>query len=447
MINSDTIAAVATSYGVGSISIVRVSGELALNIAKKLSKKESFTPRVATLSKLYSKENLVDEAIIIYFKSPYSFTREDIVEFQTHGGIALCQIILDEVIALGARLARPGEFTKRAFLNGKIDLTKANAIAKIIEAKSEDSVKSLAKHLNGDLKKFVDEVREELVTILAYTEVTIDYAEDDLPEDIFILINKKLKILIKKLQKIIHVSKSKEGILTGFKVAIIGKPNVGKSSILNALLQEDRAIVSDIQGTTRDTIEEEIKLGTHLVKFVDTAGIRDTTEAIEKIGIKKSQNAIEISDTIIVVFDISETLSKEDLKILDLIKSTKDKKIFVVFNKMDKEHKLNEDEFKDFNVLKISSEDNVDVLLGELKRYFDSRSDIDELIFSSKEQINSVINALENLESSVELLNENDLELFAFHMNEAIYFISSITKGFDRSEILDEMFSSFCLGK
>ena len=302
----DTIVAIATANGVGSISIVRVSGPSALTLALKISKRTQLQPRLATLSSLYnSNDAVIDEALLLYFKAPFSFTGEDIVEFQCHGGIAISNMVVAEVIKHGGRLAEPGEFSKRAFLNNKIDLTKAEAIAKIIEARSEDAVKLLARQLKGELTTFVNEIREDLLFMLAYTEVNIDYAEEDLPSDIYEQINDKLEIITGRLQNTLDASKRREGLIEGFKVAIIGKPNVGKSSLLNKLLNFERAIISDIAGTTRDTIEESVKIGTHIIKIVDTAGIREACDVIEKIGIEKSLEAVEQADIVIALFDNS----------------------------------------------------------------------------------------------------------------------------------------------
>ncbi len=284
MFENDTIVAIATANGIGSISIVRVSGAKALEIATKISKKNNFQARLATLSTIYdSKNEIIDEALVIYFKAPFSFTGEDVVEFQCHGGVAISNMIVDEVLNAGARLANPGEFSKRAFFNNKIDLTKAEAISKIIEARSADAVKLLARQLKGELTNFVDEIREDLLFMLAYTEVSIDYAEEDLPTDIYAQIENKMQKISLKLSNTLEASRRREGMIEGFKVAIIGKPNVGKSSLLNKLLNFDRAIISDIAGTTRDTIEESVRIGTHIIKIVDTAGIRDASDVIEKL--------------------------------------------------------------------------------------------------------------------------------------------------------------------
>ncbi|MBT4707831.1 MAG: tRNA uridine-5-carboxymethylaminomethyl(34) synthesis GTPase MnmE, partial [Campylobacteraceae bacterium] len=317
MILDDTIVAVATANGVGSISIVRLSGPNALEIALKISKKDNLNSRYATLSQIYNDENeLIDEALLIYFKNPSSFTGEDIVEFQCHGGYVIANMVLETTIKYGARLANNGEFSKRAYLNGKIDLTQAQAISNMIEAQSEDAVKLLARQLKGELKEFIEDIREDLLFMLAYTEVNIDYAEEDLPSDIFEQINNKIIKIQEKLKRTLDSSKRREGLMQGFKVAIVGKPNVGKSSFLNALLDFDRAIVSDIAGTTRDTIEESVKIGSHIIKIIDTAGIREANDTIEQIGIARSKEAINEADIIIGIFDNSREFDNEDKQIL-----------------------------------------------------------------------------------------------------------------------------------
>ncbi len=445
----ETIAAIATAHGIGSISIIRVSGDKALQIAQKLSKKDTIIPRYATLSYLYKQDNsIIDEAIILYFKSPYSFTGEDIVEFQCHGGIVVANVILKEVTSLGARLANPGEFSKRAFLNGKIDLTKAEAIAKIIETKSEDALHLLSKQLKGDLKDFVNDLRGKLVEILAFIEVNIDYAEEDLPKELENDISSKLQYIEKSIDKIVQASLQKEGLINGFDIAIVGKPNVGKSSLLNKLLNYQRAIISDIAGTTRDTIEEEIKLGTHLVKIVDTAGIREAKDSIEKIGVQRSISSMEKASVVIALFDISKECDEDDETIIKMInKYKKDKKIFVFLNKTDLPCKFNTSKLSEFNPIKISAKNDVSIVIETLKEYLDNSSKDDTLLLTSARQIQSCKMALEAIKRAKEPLKDGELELLAYEINEAISHISSITIKFERDEILDKMFGSFCLGK
>ncbi len=430
----------------GSIAIVRLSGKNSLSLAKKLTKRDNFVPRFASLSPIYDIDgNLIDEGLIIYFKAPKSFTGEDVVEFQCHGGIGVANLILDTLIKLGASLAQPGEFSKRAFLNGRIDLTKAEAIAKLIESKSEDGIKLLARQMRGELKNFVEEIRSNLIEILAHVEVNIDYAEEDLPKDLLNAIKSKLENIEKSLHLSYESSKRREGLLHGFHVAIVGKPNVGKSSLLNSLLNNQRAIISDIAGTTRDVIEEELKLGTHLVKIIDTAGIRQTKDEIEKIGVTRAKKAIESSNIIIALFDGSRIRDEEDMEIEYLLNSCgNDKKIFTIINKSDLPQiykPLPE------NHIKVSCKNSVEPIINELTSYLDSQNLDDSVMLTSARQINAVLNSLKAIKRSKNLLNDGSLELFAFEVKEAIEQISSITKPYQNDEMLNAMFNSFCLGK
>jgi len=445
----DTIAAVATAHGIGSISIIRLSGVDALSIALKVSHKENLKIRYATLSPLYnSKQELIDEAIVVYFKAPHSFTAEDIVEFQCHGGRIVAQQVLETVLNEGARLAEPGEFSKRAFLNGRIDLTEAEAIAALIEAKSEDAAKILAKQMKGELKGYIEQVRDDLLNALAYSEVTIDYAEEDLPQDLIDQIMQKLDNLHVGLSDTLQASQSRAGLMQGFKVSIIGKPNVGKSSLLNVLLNYKRAIVSEIAGTTRDTIEEEVKIGTHLIRMVDTAGIRSATDEIERIGIERSIEAIEQSDIVIALFDNSRKFDEEDERILELIQEYKEEKTFIyLLNKTDLKSELDTSKLKNFELIKLSCKENARTLIKTLEDIMDTKNVSDEIMLISTRQIQAVQSALSEISDAKSPLQDQELEIFSFHMNEAIKYISSITRPYEHSEMLDKMFGNFCLGK
>lgn len=446
MFDDATIVAIATANGIGSISIVRISGVNALEIATKISKKTTFQPRLATLSYLYDFNNeIIDEALVLYFKAPFSFTGEDVVEFQCHGGVAIANMLVNEVLKYGARIANPGEFSKRAFFNNKIDLTKAEAISKIIEARSEDAVKLLARQLKGELTHFVNEIREDLLFMLAYTEVSIDYAEDDLPKDIFEQIKNKMEKIIVKLSNTLDASRRREGMIEGFKVAIIGKPNVGKSSLLNKLLNYDRAIISDIAGTTRDTIEESVKIGTHIIKIVDTAGIRDASDVIEKIGIEKSIQAINEADIVIALFDNSKICDDEDEKIIQLIEQNSNKQILKVLNKSDLQNQF--DKTKIDNFIELSTKENINPLIKKIEIILDSNTHSDEMSLISKRQILSVENTLYNINLSINPLNSGELEFFAHYITEALEQISSITRPYENDQMLDVMFGEFCLGK
>lgn len=441
---NDTIAAIATAHGVGSISIIRVSGNQALELALKFTRKEKLTPRYAHLCKIYKNNgDFLDEALVIYFKAPYSFTGEDIVEFQLHGGFSLSEILLDELILAGARLANPGEFSKRACLNGKMDLLKALSIQDAIMSKSACAANIIAKNIKGDLSKFLNTIRIDLVQTLAFVETSIDYADDDLPQDLLDQIITMCEKNSKLLRDIVDISLSKKGLIEGFKVAIIGKPNAGKSSLLNSLLAFDRAIVSNIAGTTRDRIEESLKIGSHLIKIIDTAGIRNADDEIEKIGVNLSYESIKEADIIIVVFDGSKEFEEEDEQILQALKDC-DKKIIYVLNKSDLTTKF-EHEIST-SCIRICAQENTQAIKENLNEYLNTL-DGDGMLISNTLILNACKNASEAILRARDLLKESSLELFAFELNLAIGEIAQFTKDFERDEILDAMFSNFCLGK
>ena len=444
----NSIAAIATAHGVSSISIIRVSGEAALEIAHKISHLEKITPRHAHLTSLYNKQNdLIDHAIMIYFAAPHSFTGEEIVEFQCHGGMIVAQEILDTITSYGVRLAEPGEFSKRAFLNGKIDLTEAEAISKLIEAKSVDAAKILAKQMKGELKEFVNESRDALLKSLAYSEVMIDYAEEDIPDDIMENIVKQLDELTGKIEKIVDASHRRRGLIEGFKVAIIGKPNVGKSSLLNALLSYDRAIVSEVAGTTRDTIEEQVRIGSHIIRLVDTAGIRESEDTIEKIGIERSIASVEDSDIIIALFDGSRVFDDEDEKILSIVNDFQDKHCIVAINKSDLELKLDRNKFEAFDSIEVSAKKGFEKLTAGIENLLNGIGEGEELMLISARQIEAVTLAKNSIIEARIPLIDGELEFFSYHLQEAVKAISSISKPYDSEEILDKMFGEFCLGK
>ena len=444
-----TITAIATAFGVGSIAIIRLSGEKAVEIAKTLSRRETLKTRHAHLTPLYnSADELIDEAITIYFEGPRSFTGEDVVEFQCHGGVVVAQEILQATLDAGARLAEPGEYSKRAFMNGRIDLTEAEAIAQLIEAKSEDAAKILAKQMKGSLREYVEEVREQLLHALAYSEVTIDYAEEDLPQDLIEQIQERLSTISKNLKRTLQASESRQGLMQGFKVSLIGKPNVGKSSLLNALLNYNRAIVSEIAGTTRDTIEEQVKIGSHIIRIIDTAGIREAGDEIERIGIERSIEAVEESDIVIAIFDGSRELDSEDEKIIELMNAHKNEREFIcVVNKQDLEQNLSKTKLEPFAPMGISAKVDGTELIERLKNIMDQQNISDEMMLISSRQIEAVKSTLVEIDDAIEPLGDQDLEIFSFHMNQAIHAMASITRPFDNEEMLDKMFGSFCLGK
>jgi len=446
---NDTIAAIATANGVGSISILRISGEESLKIAFKLSQKTVLQPRCATLTSLHHNDGtLIDEAIVIYFQAPRSFTGEEVVEFQCHGGYVVAESLLRAVLSEGARLAEPGEFSKRAFLNGRLDLTQAEATAALIEAKSDDAARILARQMKGELRGYIEGIRDALLEILAYSEVVIDYAEEDLPQDVVDQIEVKLANIKHTLFRTLESSRRRSGLMQGFRVAIIGKPNVGKSSLLNALLDYERAIVSDIAGTTRDTIEEQVRIGTHLIRLVDTAGIRNAHDVIERIGVERSIAAIENADVVIALFDSSREIDDEDRAIIDLIERYREEKPFIcILNKSDLPECFDSTVISEYAPIRLSCKQEMQSLINTLSSLMDYENDGEEMMLISQRQISATEKAVCSIDEAYEPLHDGELEFFSFHINAAIRSISSISRPYELDEMFDKMFGQFCLGK
>jgi len=447
---SDTIAAIATAHGVASISIIRLSGPEAVAIASKIAPSAPFTPRYASLSDLLdARGELIDRGLVLYFEAPRSFTGEAVVEFQAHGGLIVAEQILESALRHGARLAEPGEFSKRAFLNGKIDLSEAEAIARLIEAKSVDAARILARQLKGELGRFVEESREALLRALAHSEVMIDYAEEDIPEELVAGLVRQLEMLKERLEDIVDSSRRRRGLIEGFRVAIVGKPNVGKSSLLNALLSYERAIVSDVAGTTRDTIEEQIRIGSHIVRLVDTAGIRDARDQIERIGVERSLHSLEEADIVIALFDLSRPWDMEDDAILRHIERAKEagKSVIVALNKCDLPSVMDRSRLEPFHPIEISARRHFERLMEALQACLDTLATDEELMLASTRQIEAVERCAAEIGSAMAPLEREELELFSYHLRAAIEAISQITRPFESEQILDRMFGEFCLGK
>ncbi|MDE5925852.1 MAG: tRNA uridine-5-carboxymethylaminomethyl(34) synthesis GTPase MnmE [Helicobacter sp.] len=462
MLDEDTIIAPATTYGKSSLNVLRLSGKDSLNIAAKLAKTTpenlmaSLPVRYAKLTKIYFDNNdLLDECILLYFKAPHSYTTQDVVEFQCHGGSFIAQNILQECLRYGARLANPGEFTKRAFLGGRIDLSQAQAVAKLIESQSAAAHKMLMRHLKGEMQDFCENLRTDLISLLAHSEVFIDYAEEELPKDLLQNLENKLHTTLKTLHNLLEQSTAKRALFEGYKLCIIGKPNVGKSSLLNALLHSNRAIVSEIAGTTRDSIEENFMLGGHLLRLIDTAGIHQTKNKIESEGIKRSLERASESDLLIALFDGSSAMTQEDLQVLELLKTYQSsKKIFVVVNKADLECKLDWTLLQSFNPIKLCLKGDLyseDSLLScfkkQLESLLDSKEESQSLLLTSEYQFQAVQTCINALKESFLPLQNGELEIFSFHLNEALKAIASITQPYEYSQMLDVMFGDFCLGK
>lgn len=415
------------------------------------------SPRHATLCNVYDKEGiLLDEAIIIYYKAPHSYTCEDVIEVHCHASDIIAQKVLQSCLHYGARLARGGEFTKRAFLNGRIDLSQANAIAQMITTKDAYLQSALISQLKGSLGDFVREVREVLYFALASAEVMIDYSEEDIPSELISDIRTKLEALRVRLAKIYDFSTTRAKIGNAWKLAIIGKPNVGKSSLLNAILLQERAITSSIAGTTRDRIEEEIIIDGSIVRLIDTAGIRTSTDMIESKGIQLSLQALQEANIVLAIFDSSRPLDSEDTQVLDaLSKNKKDKKILAIFNKSDCKNVLKSQDIKHIENLcdeslaisALDVERTAHTLQEKLKEIIAKSNLNGEVILSASYQLESLKASIANLDLALQRLDTSELELFAYHIKDTLESIGQITSPYTNEEMLDKMFSQFCLGK
>lgn len=449
---NDTIAAIATSLGVGAISVIRVSGSNAIKIVNKiftgnLSKKESHT---ITYGFICDKEESIDEVLVSLMKSPKTFTKEDVVEISCHGGIATTKKILELLIKNGCRLAEPGEFTKRAFLNGRIDLIKAEAVMDLISTRTEEARKIAINNLKGTTTNAIKKLRDKLLDLLSSIEVNIDYPEY---LDIEEITNNKVEIIIKEIKKefdkILRNSQNSKIIKNGINVAIIGRPNVGKSSLLNILLDEEKAIVTDIAGTTRDVVEGSISLDGFLINFVDTAGIRKTDNIIEKIGVEKSLEKINEADLILVVLNSNDELTAEDKEIINQVK---DKKIIVVLNKNDLEEKVNLEVLKHFDVVKTNTltKEGIKDLLEKIKEIFNLNL-INHKDFNYLSNLNSISKLEECLHNIKEIengiKNNMPIDMIEIDIKNIWNILGEIIGESYSEELLDNLFSKFCVGK
>ena len=449
----DTIVAISTKLGVGAISIIRVSGNNSISLVNKvfrgkdLTKVESHTINYGFINN--GKEDL-DEVLVTVIKSPKTFTREDVVEINCHGGIATTLSILELLIEQGARQAEKGEFTKRAFLNGRIDLTQAESVMDLIDSKTESSRKLALSSLEGSLKKYINSFRDKLKHVLANIEVNIDYPEY---YDIEEVTKKELKEVItnleKDLQNLVKKSEERQIIKNGIKTIIIGRPNVGKSSILNRFLKEDKAIVTDIEGTTRDIVEGSITFDGIELSLIDTAGIRDTDNLAEKIGVEKSLSLINKANLIIVVLNSSEKLNDNDKFILDKVK---DKNPIIVLNKNDLPKKIDTDklDFKHIVSTNTNSLDGIEPLKEEIKNMF-KLSEIKEddyTYLANERQLSLAKQALKSLQDAkVSLDKDAPVDIIEIDLKEVFEILGSITGESYSDELLDELFANFCVGK
>ena len=402
---------------------------------------------------IVDKKDVIDEVLVSYFKAPKSYTAENMCEINSHGGNVIVKKILELCLKNGAVLAEPGEFTKRAFLNGRIDLLQAESVIDVINAKSEREAKSGIKQLDGFLSRKISQIKEEIMNVMVNVDVAIDYPEYDVDEVTTNEISKMLEDVEKSLKKLEKSFDNGKIIKEGIKTAIIGKPNAGKSSLLNAILKEDRAIVSKQEGTTRDTIEEFVTINGIPLKLIDTAGIRDAKDEVEKIGISKSREIAKDADLIIAIFDSSKELSKEDLEILEIAKN---KKSIIILNKMDLETKIDEnnEEIKKTNskIIKISAlkQEGIEKLYDEIEKLFGlNEINLDnEVLITNIRHKELISKAIEDVKKAKETVNEKmPLDIIAIFMKNILEDLAQITGEEVTEDIINEIFSKFCLGK
>jgi len=448
--NKDTIVAISTALGQGAISIVRLSGDEAIQITSKVFKGKDLS-KVPThtvhYGHIFHNDKVIDEVLVTVFKNPRSFTTEDIVEINCHGGVFVANKILQALLIEGARAANPGEFTERAFLNGRIDLTQAEAVMDIIEAKSDLSLSLANKGLDGDIYRLIADLRSELLNTIAHIEVNIDYPEyDDVIELSNTIIKPEIEKLIVKINKLLEKASYGKVIKDGVKTAIIGRPNVGKSSLLNALLREDKAIVTEIQGTTRDTVEGSVNIGGIILNLVDTAGIRKSTDIVESIGIQKAKAAIEEAELILFVLDNSQTLTEEDKQLLEL---TSNKKRIVIVNKTD----INKEVLHNYeNRVSVSALNKTGITeLEELIRSMFLTGEInitDQTYISNARHIAKLTEAMGALHESILAINDDlPIDMAEIDLKNAWQLLGEIIGDTSSTSLLDELFSKFCLGK
>ncbi len=447
--DKDTIVANATPLIPSAVGIVRISGDKSLDIGKKLfSLPEKVEERKVYFGKIKDRHGeVIDEGLIVYFKAPRSFTGEDVVEIYPHGSVPVIKKIIEEAIFYGARFAEPGEFTKRAFLNGKIDLTQAEAIAELIEAKTEAASKAAVSLLEGKLSKKINALKEVLLELVSLIEAELNFPEDveEIPDD---EIKNKLETVLKQLKELLKTYKKGEILREGIKLAIVGRPNVGKSSLFNALIGYERAIVSEYKGTTRDFIEESLNIKGIPVKLLDTAGIRETEDKIEKIGIQKALEKVEEADIVLFVFDAYEGITEEDLKIYERIKG---KNPIIVANKSDlvldkKEKKYY---FKDILFVSSKTQENIDLLEETIFQKLGLLENKDEDIFINFRQYTKIKQAVEILENTLKNIEFylGQKEILMLEIQEAEKHLEEITGEITTEDILGNIFSKFCIGK
>lgn len=457
--STDTIAAIGTALSNSGISIIRISGKDSLNIIRKIFVSNSkIMPNNIIYGKIVENGKVVDTVLVSYFKNPKSYTGEDVCEINCHGGVQITREILQLVLENGARLAEPGEFSKRSFLNGKMDLTKAEAVINLINSKNTTQARIAANNLEGDLYKKIKEVREELIELMAHIEVSVDYPEYDYDEvendNVISLLNKK----IIEINNILSTYEQGKYIKDGVNVVILGKPNVGKSSLLNTLSRSQKAIVTEIPGTTRDVIEERINIGNIILNLSDTAGIRKTDDFVEKIGVKRSIEKIDEADLVIYLLNVESDIDDEDKEILSKIQN-KGIKLITVINKIDKGQKLKFDsilnELKQFGVnevikMSVLNNEGIDELKNKIEEIFNT-NDLDfenELIITNERHRDLLNKSKEYLEVAKKEIEGNEpIDIVSIVIKNATKSLGEIIGADVNQDIVNKIFEKFCLGK
>ena len=457
----DTIAAISTAPGEGAIGIVRISGDLAISIAssiyqcgtKQLEEQKTHTIHYGHIVDPKSGE-VYDEVMVSVLRAPKTFTREDIVEINCHGGIVAINRVLQLVLRMGARLAEPGEFTKRAFLNGRIDLSQAEAVMDLIRAKTDKSMQLAMRQLDGQLSYLIQNLRQEILNTLAQVEVNIDYPEyDDVEEMTLQLLREKTQQILQGIRTLLNTASQGKILRDGLKTAIVGRPNVGKSSLLNVLLREEKAIVTDIAGTTRDTIEEYVNVRGVPLQLIDTAGIRETDDIVEKIGVERSRKALNEADFVLLLLNQSETLQEEDIRLLE---TTKGMKRIILFNKTDLPSKLSTEDIapyaqeEEIVTTSMLNKEGIDQLEEKIAGYFfqGQMNERDATYLSNTRHIallEKAEQALVEVQNGIEM--EMPVDLIQIDFTRAWDLLGEITGDSVQDELLTQLFSQFCLGK
>lgn len=449
----ETIAAIATPLGVGAISIIRVSGSNAIDIVNKIFKGKDLTTvpsHTIHYGHIVDKDQMIDEVLLSVMRAPKTYTREDIVEINSHGGIATTNKVLQLLLENGCVPASPGEFTKRAFLNGRIDLEEAEGIMNLIEAKTEPARKLSINQLSGNVSKKIQSLRDDIVKILANIEVNIDYPEyEDIEEMTYEMLTPKIAEIKEKVLKILEDSKSGKIITEGIKTSIIGKPNVGKSSILNTLLGEEKAIVTEIEGTTRDIVEGKINIGGFILNMIDTAGIRKTEDIVEKIGVNKSLQLISNSDLILYVLNNNQPLTEEDL---ELLKKVQNKNYIIILNKTDLESKIDLSKLPEDHIVKMSikNKEGINDLKEKIKEIFNlEKIETSDMTFVTSARSLAILNQIRDSIEDIEkgLKSGLPIDIIEIDIKNIWDKLGEIIGVSYETELIDTLFSQFCLGK